>query len=43
MEWMLDQTGRLMLDGKNKDYKPTEEDVQEFQLKLKELLEQKGM
>ncbi len=40
--WMLDQMGRIALDAGQPDYKPTETDLQLFQLKLREALQQKG-
>ena len=40
--WMLDQMGRIALDAGQPDYKPTENDLQLFQVKLREALQQKG-
>ena len=41
--WMLDQHGRLALDaGKNRKYKPSDEDVQAFQEELRKVLEKQG-
>ncbi len=42
-DWFLDQTGRLGLAGVDKTYKPTQEDVQEFQLQLQVELQKLGM
>lgn len=41
-DWYLDQHGRLGLSPKDKEYRPSQEDVQEFQLKLQELLQSQG-
>ena len=35
-EWYLDQTGRLVLVPKQQGYKPTQADVQQFQLALQQ-------
>jgi hypothetical protein len=40
--WMLDQTGRLGLDGVPAGYRPAAEDVREFQVQLQKLLASKG-
>ena len=40
--WALDQLGRLVLDAGTPDYKPTQEDLQEFQLALKQELQNRG-
>ena len=36
--WMLDQMGRLGLDGVPKGYQPAQEDVRDFQMQLQQLL-----
>jgi hypothetical protein len=41
-KWYLDQTGRLGLDGVDKTYRPTPEDVQDFQTELQGILQKKG-
>ena len=41
-KWVLDQTGRLGLDGAPADYRPSEEDLSDFQVQLKQLLASKG-
>jgi hypothetical protein len=40
--WMLDQMGRLGLDGVPADYRPAPEDVRDFQVQLQKLLASKG-
>lgn len=40
--WMLDQTGRPGLDPDTPGYRPTPEDVKEFQIQLRELLQKSG-
>jgi hypothetical protein len=40
--WLLDQTGRLGLDGVPAGYRPAAEDVREFQIQLQKLLASKG-
>ncbi|MBM4163229.1 MAG: hypothetical protein FJ222_02120 [Lentisphaerae bacterium] len=40
--WMLDQMGRLGLDGVPAGYRPAAEDVREFQVQLQKLLASKG-
>lgn len=42
-EWFMDQNGRLGLAGVEKGYKPTDTDVQEFQLQLQAELQKLGM
>ncbi|MCG8528239.1 MAG: hypothetical protein MI748_17800 [Opitutales bacterium] len=42
-QWQIDQMGRLGLSGVDKDYQPSPEDLQEFQMKLQEELRKKGM
>jgi hypothetical protein len=39
---MLDQKGRLGLDGVPAGYRPAAEDVREFQIQLQKLLASKG-
>ena len=40
--WSLDQLGRLALDPSSPDYKPSEQDIQAFQLELRTALETRG-
>lgn len=40
--WMLDQTGRPGLDPDTPGYRPTQEDVMEFQVQLRALIEKSG-
>ena len=40
--WMLDQMGRIALSGGSEEYKPSEEDVVEFQKELDSALRGKG-
>jgi len=40
--WMLDQTGRPGLDPDTAGYRPSEEDIIEFQTQLRGLLQKKG-
>jgi len=40
--WQLDQAGRLGLSGLPEGYRPTQPDVQEFQLQLQEALSKSG-
>ncbi|MEM8550039.1 MAG: hypothetical protein AAGF10_04550 [Verrucomicrobiota bacterium] len=43
MGWQLDQMGRLgLIPGKTEDYRPSESDLQEFQLALQAELQKKG-
>ena len=41
--WMLDQTGRPGLDPDTPGYRPTPEDVKEFQMQLRELIQKSGL
>lgn len=41
--WMLDQTGRPALDTNTPGYHPSPEDVTEFQMKLRDLIQQSGL
>jgi len=41
--WHLDQMGRLALNPKDPGYKPSQEDVQSFQDKLRDAVEKSGM
>jgi len=41
--WMIDQMGRLMLDPKTKGYKPSPQDLAEFQNNLRRIFENRGM
>ena len=40
--WSLDQMGRLTLEASVEDYRPSEQDVQAFQLELRSALEKRG-
>lgn len=40
--WMLDQTGRPGLDPDTPGYRPSQDDVMEFQLQLRALLQKSG-
>jgi hypothetical protein len=40
--WMLDQTGRPGLDPDTPGYRPSQEDVMEFQVQLRALIEKSG-
>ena len=41
-KWLLDQTGRLALEGANPAYRPPTQDIQEFQTQLRALLQTRG-
>lgn len=41
--WMLDQLGRLALDAGKPNYRPSPEDVQAFQVELRNLLQSRGI
>lgn len=41
--WMLDQTGRPGLDPDTAGYKPSEEDIIEFQKQLRQLIQSSGL
>ena len=41
-DWYLDQMGRLGLASKEKDYKPSQEDIMEFQTELQNELQRQG-
>jgi hypothetical protein len=41
--WMLDQTGRPGLDPDTAGYRPTQEDIVEFQHQLRALIEKSGL
>jgi len=41
-KWLLDQMGRLALDGAQPNYRPSAQDVQEFQSQLRTLLQTRG-
>jgi hypothetical protein len=41
--WTLDQTGRPTLDFKTVGYQPSREDIMEFQVQLRALIEQSGL
>jgi hypothetical protein len=40
--WMLDQTGRPGLDPDTPGYRPSQEDIMEFQIQLRALLQKSG-
>ena len=40
--WVLDQLGRLAIDAGQPGYKPSEEDLRDFQTELRTALEKKG-
>lgn len=41
--WMLDQTGRPGLDPDTPGYRPTQEDIVEFQKQLRALIQKSGL
>ena len=41
--WMLDQTGRPGLDPDTVGYRPTPEDIKEFQIQLRDLIQKSGL
>ena len=41
-KWLLDQMGRLALDGATPGYRPPSQDIQEFQNQLRSLLQTRG-
>ena len=41
--WMLDQTGRPGLDPDTPGYRPSKEDIMEFQIQLRALIEKSGL
>lgn len=41
--WMLDQTGRPGLDPDTPGYRPSPEDISEFQLQLRDLIQKSGL
>ncbi|GAA5124842.1 hypothetical protein JIN84_13230 [Luteolibacter yonseiensis] len=41
--WMLDQTGRPGLDPDTPGYRPTPEDIKEFQIQLRDLIQKSGL
>lgn len=41
--WMIDNQGRFGLDPATQGYKPSDEDIQQFQMQLRTLLQQHGM
>jgi hypothetical protein len=40
--WALDQLGRLALDAGEKDYRPSEQDISDFQVALRDALQKQG-
>lgn len=41
--WTLDQTGRPGLSPETDGYRPTQEDIQEFQIQLRDLIQKSGL
>lgn len=41
--WMLDQTGRPGLDPDTAGYRPSQEDIMEFQVQLRALIQKSGL
>jgi len=41
-KWYLDKMGRLGLDGVDDSYRPSPEDVQDFQVEIQRMLQEKG-
>ncbi len=41
--WMLDQTGRPGLDPDTPGYRPSQEDILEFQTQLRDIIQRSGM
>jgi hypothetical protein len=41
--WMLDQTGRPSLDPDTPGYRPTQEDILDFQKQLRDLIQKSGL
>ena len=41
--WMLDQTGRPSLDPDTSGYRPSQEDILEFQKQLRDLIQKSGL
>lgn len=41
--WMLDQTGRPGLDPDTAGYRPSQEDIMEFQVQLRSLIQKSGL
>lgn len=41
--WMLDQYGRPSLDPDHPDYRPSKEDIEDFQKQLSELIRKQGL
>lgn len=41
--WMLDQTGRPGLDPDTPGYRPSQEDIMEFQVQLRDLIQKSGL
>jgi hypothetical protein len=41
--WMLDQTGRPGLDPDTEGYRPSQEDITEFQKQLRDLIQKSGL
>lgn len=42
-QWQLDQMGRLGLSGTREGYRPSDEDIQAFQMELQSALQSKGL
>ena len=41
--WMLDQTGRPGLDPDTPGYRPSQDDIMEFQIQLRALIQKSGL
>lgn len=41
-KWMLDQMGRLALDASQKGYRPSDQDIQAFQVEISSQLQKRG-
>lgn len=41
--WMLDQSGRPGLDPDTEGYRPSPQDIQEFQVQLRDLIQKSGL
>ena len=41
--WMLDQSGRPGLDPDTPGYRPSQEDIMEFQIQLRDLIQKSGL
>ncbi|MCH2061334.1 MAG: hypothetical protein MK183_11970 [Verrucomicrobiales bacterium] len=41
--WMIDQMGQLRLDPETEDYRPSQEDIQKFQMELQKAASSQGL